>query len=131
LDDPLAIDEDTVYATINNVTAELGLKTRSQLMTPLRYALTGRKVRIPPEINADDIARTKCPNYDGDSRYKEEFSKTRSRFETPEKDFKAGLSVKLYHTIVVTIDMHHTYLRFPCLPARFGPLAGPRFWAVL
>jgi hypothetical protein len=76
LSDPLAIDEDTVYATINNVTAELGLKARSQLMTPLRYALTGRKVRTPPEINADDIARAKCPNYDGHSRHKEEFGET-------------------------------------------------------
>jgi hypothetical protein len=127
LNDPLAIDEDTVYATINNVTAELGLKARSQLMTPLRYALTGRKVRNPLKTNADRIARAKCPNYDGHSRHKEEFSETRSRFEIPQKDFKAGSSVKLYHTIVVKIDMHHTYLRFPCLPARLGPLAGPRF----
>jgi len=127
LDDPLAIDEDTVYATINNVTAELGLKARSQLMTPLRYALTGRKVRTAPKVNADSIARAKCPHYDGHSRYKEEFSETRSRFEIPQEDFEAGSSVRSYHTIVVTIDMHHTYLRFPCLPALFGPLAGPRF----
>lgn len=43
-DDPLAIDEDTVYKTVNTVTAQLSLRARSQLMTPLRYALTGRKV---------------------------------------------------------------------------------------
>jgi hypothetical protein len=127
LNDPLAIDEDTVYATINNVTAELGLKARSQLMTPLRYALTGRKVRQTFEAKADDTARAKCPNYDGHSRYKEEFCQTRSRFEIPQKDFKAGSSVISYHIIVVSIDLHPTYLRFPCLPARFGPLAGPRF----
>lgn len=83
MDDPLAINEDAVYATINNVTAELGLKARSQLMTPLRYALTGRKVRDSLDTNADDIARAKCANYDGNSRYKEELSETRSRFETP------------------------------------------------
>jgi hypothetical protein len=101
LNDPLAINEDTVYATINNVTAELGLKARSQLMTPLRYALTGRKVRTPPEINADDIARAKCPNYDGHSRHKEEFSETRSRFEIPQKDSKTGSGVTTYQTIFV------------------------------
>jgi hypothetical protein len=127
LDDPLAIDEDTVYATINNVTAELGLKARSQLMTPLRYALTGRKVRQTFEAKADISARAKCPNYDGHSRHEEELSETRSRFETPQEDFEAGSSVISYHTTVVTIDMHYTYLRFPCLPARLGPLAGPRF----
>jgi len=96
-------------------------------MTPLRYALTGRKVRTPLEVNADDIARAKCPNYDGNTRHKEEFSEARSRFETPQKDSEAGASVTSYDNIVVSIDMHHTYLRFPCLPARFGPLAGPRF----
>jgi hypothetical protein len=48
-DDPLAIDEDTVYKTVNTVTAQLNLRARSQLMTPLRYALTGRKVSLMSE----------------------------------------------------------------------------------
>jgi len=41
---PLAINEDVIWDTANEVTTQLGLRARSELMTPLRHALTGRKV---------------------------------------------------------------------------------------
>ena len=58
-DDPLAIDEDTVYKTVNTVTSQLSLRARSQLMTPLRYALTGRKVSF---ISQSRLTNQKGPS---------------------------------------------------------------------
>jgi hypothetical protein len=44
LGDPEAINEDIIWDVANEVTSQLGLRARSELMTPLRHALTGRKV---------------------------------------------------------------------------------------
>ena len=41
---PNAINEDVIWDVANQVTSDLGLKQRSQVMTPMRHALTGRRV---------------------------------------------------------------------------------------
>jgi hypothetical protein len=137
-DDPLAIDEDTVYKAVNTVTAQLNLRARSQLMTPLRYALTGRKVSSLGN-RADVSERSQCSYYYGNIGFSQESGKVRGGFETPQENNQGGIGMiqtRDTHGIViptsVVLDMHcNTYLRLPCLPACFGPRAGPRFWAVL
>lgn len=67
--DPQAINEDLVWDVANQITSDLGLRARSEVMTPMRHALTGRKVSCSqgkfPLILAE---RPKCTDYNGHPR---------------------------------------------------------------
>jgi hypothetical protein len=103
-DDPLAINEDTVYRTINSVADQLELRARSQLMTPLRYALTGRKVRLTPHSKADKTERTECTDYHGYIRFSKEFGEIRSWSEISQEDAEADVM----NTTYIWSTVHYT-----------------------
>lgn len=69
---PSAINEDVIWDVANQVTSDLALKARSEVMTPLRHALTGRKVchrlRLAREDPLIRSERAECTDHHGDSR---------------------------------------------------------------
>lgn len=68
---PSAINEDVIWDVANQVTSDLALKARSEVMTPLRHALTGRKASAVSDWSANLLTpseRAECTDYHGHSR---------------------------------------------------------------
>jgi hypothetical protein len=90
---PLAINEDVIWDTANEVTTQLGLRARSELMTPLRHALTGRKVSQNGFTRTDMAERTKRADDHGDSGCQAKSGEIRSRIGFREGSVEAATKI--------------------------------------